>query len=74
MAPREGNSTDVALEAKSTHASRDKRPTSASSVDKPDMTWRTVAFIFDRWLFYSFSVFLCLVTVIFMSLLAIGGN
>ena len=48
-------------------------PTSQLSEDD-DMTWKELSTTFDRFLFYSFSILLALLTVVFMMVLTIGSE
>ena len=38
------------------------------------MTWKELSTTFDRFLFYSFSILLALLTVVFMMVLTIGSE
>ncbi|KAK7498741.1 hypothetical protein BaRGS_00010118, partial [Batillaria attramentaria] len=46
----------------------------AASCDVPDMTWQMVAYTFDRFFFYAFSVLLSVLTVVFMLVLTLGES
>ena len=48
-------------------------PTSSLAEDD-DMTWKELSATFDRFLFYSFSILLALLTVVFMLVLSIGSE
>ena len=69
---KESLSRPSTLNASSIQFASSERP---ATMQEPEMmTWKEVAYVFDRFMFYSFSLFIIVASAAFLTILATGGG